>query len=143
MERRKKERSVKRNIRTIPENYLIIRISSIILVLAILDLNFINVWSLNLLILLVCLVIYGIFIFYPRKGTNKILDIVKFALGVVCIFSGISLLMFVFKSTVMHDFPLNVGIIISLYALCWVIAGWYLVVKSQYTKINSRFINKF
>ena len=71
------------------------------------------------------------------------MDIVKFALGVVCIFSGISLLMFVFKSTVMHDFPLNVGIIISLYALFWVIAGWYLVVKSQYTKINSRFINKF
>jgi hypothetical protein len=68
------------------------------------------------------------------------MDKVKFAVGVVSFFAGISLVVYVAKSTVMHDFPFNVGAIISLYALFWFVVGWLLVVKSGYTKITSRFI---
>jgi hypothetical protein len=140
MERQNKGRVTKRQIRNIPESYLIIRILSIILVFAVLDINFINVWSLNIFFLLVIVIVYSIFIFYPKKNMTAIIDIVKFALGVVSLFVGISLFVFVAKSTIINDFPFNVGVLISIYASFWAVVGWFLIVKSQYTKIRSRFI---
>ena len=127
--------------RTIPESYYILRILSIILAFAVLEVNFINVWSLNIVFLLVILAIYSYFIFYPRKTTkNTIMDIVKFGLGVLSLFVGASLLVYVIKSFIIHDFPMNVGLIISVYAFFWIVVGWVLVVKSRYTKVSSRFI---
>jgi hypothetical protein len=136
-------RPIRQHKRTIPESYFILRILSTFLVFAVLYINFINVWSLNISFLLILLVIYIVFIFYPRKTTkNTIVDILKFGFGVVFLFVGLSLFVFVAKSTVVHDFPFNVGLIISIYALFWIVVGWVLVVKSHYTNISSRFIRK-
>ncbi len=116
------------------DSYYILRILSIIIVAAVIHFNFINVWLLSSWFLLVIVAAYIIYIFYPRKITkNTIMDTVKFALGAVSIFSGISLLVFVVKSFVIHDFPFNVGIIISLYAIFWIVIGW-LLVANRYAK---------
>lgn len=116
---------------------------SVIVALAVLELNFINVWSLNIVFLLIILVIYSVFIFYPKKTTkNTIMDTVKFGLGVISLFAALSLFVYIGKSTVTHSFPFNVGAIISVYALFWLVVGWLLIIKSGYTKISSRFIKK-
>ena len=142
MERKNNGRVVRRRKRNIPESYLILRILSIIFVFAVLEINFINVWSLNILFLLIILAAYTTFIFYPKKDTSTTIGIVKFALGVVFLFVGISLFVFVAKSTVIHDFPFNVGAIISLYALFWIVVGWILVIKSRYKNILCRYAKK-
>ncbi|HUC96201.1 MAG TPA: hypothetical protein VMR16_00865 [Candidatus Saccharimonadales bacterium] len=143
MERRNKVRPVRpirRRKQKIPESYLILRILSIILAFAVLEINFINVWSLNILFLVIILAVYSVFIFYPKRSKNTITDTVRFALGVVFLFVGIDLLVYVAASTAMRDFPINVGVMISFYALFWIVVGWIFLVKSHYTKIASRFI---
>ena len=142
VEKRNTSMPVKRQNYTIPENYLLLRILSIILAFAVLEVNFVNVWSLNIVFLLIILAIYSGFIFYPRDTRHTKMNIVRFALGVLSLFVGASLLVYVAKSIVIRDFPLNVSILISMYALFWVVVGWLLVVKSRYTNISSRFVRK-
>jgi hypothetical protein len=143
VERRKTSLPVKRHKRQIPETFTLLRILSIILASIVLEINFINVWSLNTIFLLVLVFLYAIFIFYPKMTTkNTVIDIVKFGLGIIFLFVGFSLFVYVAKSTVTHEFPFNVGFLISAYALFWVVIGWVLVVKSRFTNIDSRFIRK-
>lgn len=140
MEKQDKNRVVRRHVQNTSDTYFIARILSIILVFIVLELNFIGVWSLNVLVLLAILAIYTVFIFYPRKGKNTNLDIMKFALGVVFIFVGISVLTDIFVNIITIHYPFNVTLLESIYALFWVVIGWFLIIKSHYTNLSSRFI---
>ncbi|MCX6728645.1 MAG: hypothetical protein NTV39_02670 [Candidatus Saccharibacteria bacterium] len=142
MENHNTDRIVKRRKQNIPESFIIIRILSIILVFIVLEYNFIKVWSLSIIYLLILLAAYTVFIFYPRKVPNKTMDIVKFGLGIVSLFVGLSLFFNIVISIIKHDFPFNVGVFITVYSIFWLVVGYILIIKSRHINIVLNYAKK-